>query len=394
MRKEKKILWKILIFVFILISSFAIYSQARYVINKKIDMNITSSKFIFNANFKDTTIKREKENAELTFSINNFNSDTDYNTSDINYTISLEDSSKYTLIVTDKNNGVIKGGTSNTNNITLKFTAVSSAKIKNSEEITLLIKTSSPYEKTIKQKININMELISGMVSGIEKITSEDCEEYLDYTNIGGYNALYSGNNGELEYASDKSIILDADNPILYKKITGLENFNSEYSLYFTINADFMQPNNTEVYPTSIISIGSGDGSNKSHNLVWAGLYKGYLQIISYFYGKTYSNDNYETLIKGYLSYDVSKYSNSTVNMQITANRTGMTKVYINGVKIVEIESGGQEIVPDYITIGDLRPLRNLKFNGKLYDYAIYQKELTEDEIIHNWQYAQNEWMN
>ena len=43
-----------------------------------------------------------------------------------------------------------------------------------------------------------------------------------------------------------------------------------------------------------------------------------------------------------------------------------------------------------FATIGDLRPRRSLKFVGTVYDLAIYNKQLTEAEVQHNWNYAKN----
>jgi hypothetical protein len=43
-------------------------------------------------------------------------------------------------------------------------------------------------------------------------------------------------------------------------------------------------------------------------------------------------------------------------------------------------------------TIGDLRPGRGLKFTGVIYDFAMYNKALTETEVQTNWEYADARW--
>mgnify|MGYP003304684139 CR=1 FL=1 len=43
-------------------------------------------------------------------------------------------------------------------------------------------------------------------------------------------------------------------------------------------------------------------------------------------------------------------------------------------------------------TIGDLRPTRGLRFKGKMYDIAVYNRVLSKDEVMHNWNYANNKW--
>lgn len=42
--------------------------------------------------------------------------------------------------------------------------------------------------------------------------------------------------------------------------------------------------------------------------------------------------------------------------------------------------------------IGDLRPLRGIKFKGNLYDIAVYNRVLTSEEIQHNWNYSKENW--
>ena len=43
-------------------------------------------------------------------------------------------------------------------------------------------------------------------------------------------------------------------------------------------------------------------------------------------------------------------------------------------------------------TLGDLRPGRELKFIGTVYDVALYNRALTEEEIQTNWNYANRNW--
>ena len=75
-------------------------------------------------------------------------------------------------------------------------------------------------------------------------------------------------------------------------------------------------------------------------------------------------------------------------------SKTGNTTVYINGEKLGTFQSGGQDIVTSHVNIGDLRPLRNLKFKGKIYDFKMYNKVLTEEEVQNNWNYAKNKWIS
>lgn len=226
-------------------------------------------------------------------------------------------------------------------------------------------------------------ELAFGSLSDFRKITREDCTGYSN--KWGTYDDLYAGNNDELEYNEDGSINFDEDNPILYMELDESKNnlFDESYSMYFTINADLSQPSGT------IASIGDGNTKYKS----WIRLLKGYLQIYSYYEGSA-GGVSGEHVEPGLLSIDVSEYSNQVMNIQITANKTGETKLYINGELQKTFTSGGADILTTHVTIGDLRPLRNLKFIGTIYDFSMYDIELTEEEIQNNWKYAKYKWID
>ena len=80
------------------------------------------------------------------------------------------------------------------------------------------------------------------------------------------------------------------------------------------------------------------------------------------------------------------------MNIQVTASRLGKTRVYINGSLIREFDSGGDTVSYKIATIGDLRPSRGLKFNGKIYDLALYNTELSTSAVNFNWSHAKNTW--
>ena len=160
--------------------------------------------------------------------------------------------------------------------------------------------------------------------------------------------------------------------------------FDEKYSMYFTVNADLSQPSGT------IASLGNGNTKYKS----WIRILNGYLHVYSYFEGSAKNGVNYETQEPGFLSIDISKYTNTIFNIQVTATKTGKTKLYINGELIKIFDSGGAEIPTTHVTIGDLRPQRNLKFIGTIYDFSMYNIELTETQVKNNWNYAKDKWIN
>lgn len=99
---------------------------------------------------------------------------------------------------------------------------------------------------------------------------------------------------------------------------------------------------------------------------------------------KPYLNE--ELTQKSFASIDISKYEGKAMNIQVVAKRSGTTKVYINGELIKTFQSGDEQLTYNYTTIGDLRVGRNLKFMGKMYDFALYAAELGEKDVQEIWQ--------
>lgn len=169
--------------------------------------------------------------------------------------------------------------------------------------------------------------------------------------------------------------------------LTNLWGVEDEYSVYFTLKGDTNQGVDSK-YPSTILAI-SEDGAKY---LTWIGFYQNYLHVYSYYNGSSQANVNYRLELDGFVSFDVSEYSNKTTNIQIVAARGGTTLVYINGVLQESITSGADLVSYTYATIGDLRPGRNLKFHGVIYDMGLYNRALDEDEVQLNWTHANNVW--
>ncbi len=120
----------------------------------------------------------------------------------------------------------------------------------------------------------------------------------------------------------------------------------------------------------------------------WIGIYKNYLNVCS-FSTTSWSGVDHETREDdGFLSINIAEYNNKLMNIQVVAVKGGETKLYINGELKATFSSGKLEN-PTFknLTIGELRLTRNLKFTGKLYDFAIYGKALNEQEVQDNWKF-------
>lgn len=150
------------------------------------------------------------------------------------------------------------------------------------------------------------------------------------------------------------------------------------------------------------------------------------MQIFSYYKGSVIQACSIEGIVETtnadityeVASYDISEYQGKVMNIQVVATRGGATKVYINGkIKTIQdgyiyengevkektgvtkntrtsINSGKNEVKSTQVIIGDLRPLRNLKYEGIIYDFEVYPYALSEDEVAWNYQYSKDTWID
>lgn len=191
-------------------------------------------------------------------------------------------------------------------------------------------------------------------------------------------NANYSDNRGTLEYDENGALILDEDNAIPVLEVKQKYKIDDLYSINTTIEGDIYQGND---YAETIVALSKEENGYIS----WIGIYKGYLHVYSFATGsKPYLNE--ELTQKSFASIDISKYEGKAMNIQVVAKRSGTTKVYINGELIKTFQSGDEQLTYNYTTIGDLRVGRNLKFMGKMYDFALYAAELGEKDVQEIWQ--------
>ena len=205
--------------------------------------------------------------------------------------------------------------------------------------------------------------------------------------NYGGGMKIYSDNNGLLEYDEHGALILDSDNAIPVLEIDNNFNIKDNYTINVTVEGDYTQDNAMAVdgYANTIVAL----SDSSSRYLSWIGVYKGFLQVYSYYSGASLKNIVTETTRTGFATVDLSQYQNSPINIQVTATRGEKTKIYINGELKRTFDSGSNSLSFQYTTIGDLRVGRNLKFIGKIYEFGIYDIVINETGIQSNWERAQ-----
>ena len=195
-----------------------------------------------------------------------------------------------------------------------------------------------------------------------------------------GFNAKYNDNNGELQYDENGALILDEDNAIPVLEVDNKYQINNSYSINVTLKSD--NENNSNSYSSTILAL--SDEANKY--ICWIGMNGNLLHVYSY--RGNPKNHSYEMTEKGFANIDISEYENQTINLQVVAERNKQTKVYINGELLIAFESGDEMFTYNYVTIGDLRVGRNLKFTGKIYNFAIYGVALSESEVQENYEEA------
>ncbi len=90
----------------------------------------------------------------------------------------------------------------------------------------------------------------------------------------------------------------------------------------------------------------------------------------------------------GYLTIDVSQYNDKYMYIQLSVIKGGEARLYINGEYKATFDAGEDEMVDRIISIGDLRPERNLKYTGLIYAVDLYATALEENGIKENWEYV------
>ena len=192
---------------------------------------------------------------------------------------------------------------------------------------------------------------------------------------------IYSDNNGGLQYDEDGALLLDENNAIAILDVDEKYKVNNNYSLAITFYWDSSKVSNNEAFSSSVAAI-SGSAWNY---LVWLGFDKTTMFVYSYAkldgsFTPTINQD-----LRGYSHIDMSKYDKSIINVQIVGVRDKKTKVYVNGELVSEFVSDTNASDYEHLVLGDLRPGRNLKFTGKIYDFAIFDKALTNEQVKSNY---------
>lgn len=205
----------------------------------------------------------------------------------------------------------------------------------------------------------------------------------------------YSDNGGQLEYDQLGGIVLDQDNAVPLLTDENATPISNEISVHLTFKGAFNQIPRAKGYAATIVAV----ANKQSNNFVaWIGIYNNYLHVYT-FTKNSYNGIATDKTVTGFTSIPLkktsdrwSKYDNKIMNVQVTSKKGGQTKIYINGELARTITSGSANISINQTTIGDLRPYRDLKFTGVLYELEIYNRVISQDEVLANWNHSKSAW--
>ncbi len=402
--KNKRIF--ILLMIIIVLIAFVLTfgkAYAKYILTKNLEIKFASQPFYFEATTNITSANLLQGSFTVILNINNYNNN-GFNNEDINYTISIKETDKF--IISNKDTSLtrtLKGGNNVSDKVSLRIAGVPHVQLESIETLTFVVTSTSPYSKTIELPIKITLPSIaSGYANDYRGVEISDTT-YNDTTEA-DFKRLYGDNNSDFEYDEDGSIVLDENNAIPVFDRTS-RNYINGYSVYITIKGDIHQwpvpptgydAKGNPLYdawgPATIFAMSDVDTAG-SNRLCWFGFRNGYFQIYSYC-SDTFNNvDGEKKDVDGFRSIKMDEeYDNKILNIQITGIHDGITNVYFNGKLFTSFPSGNGNGSFNTAVVGDLRPLRGLKFTGNFYDIAVYNRILTSDEIQKNWFYADYTW--
>ena len=183
---------------------------------------------------------------------------------------------------------------------------------------------------------------------------------------------------------------------IPYQEVDQRLALNEKYSICVTVKGTIMQCGSTTgVVSNSIVALSDQGGKY----VTWIGMCNGFLHVYTfstYNYSKLLEHKDMEVLNgengDGFASIRLdNNLDNEYINIQVVAERGENSDIYINGEHKLTFKSGNEIFSYDVVTIGDLRRGRGLRYDGEIYNFALYGKLLSEEEVRHNWEYTRNQ---
>lgn len=227
--------------------------------------------------------------------------------------------------------------------------------------------------------IGENQLYVVGLLTGVGADSIKTSTSWGESKVLNG-TATYDEKGGLILGTQLGSVTIDQTKPV-----------GEKYSINVTVKGVIPQTN-IETFPRSIVAISDQSGAYLS----WIGVRNKYLHIYSFYGSQARGGIDKEETIAGFISIDLTKpeygfdFNNKYLNIQITAERGKQTKLYINGEHFKTFASGDGKLSYGSMTVGDLRsnPIRNLRFEGAIYNLALYSDIIEDYAINHNWEYS------
>lgn len=219
---------------------------------------------------------------------------------------------------------------------------------------------------------------MNGMLTGVGNSSTASSTKWGETTISNAVTPTYDANNGLILGSQIAQLAIDQTKPV-----------DERFSINVTVKGGVPQASTD--FPKTIVAISATSGEYLS----WIGICNNYLHIYSFYPSAARSGINREETINGFTSIDLTKYglnfNREYLNLQVTAERNGLTKVYINGELFKTFNSGSGILNYGTMTVGDLRSGRGLKYNGAIYNLALYSEVIPAGGIAQNWEYTKNQ---
>lgn len=239
-------------------------SYIEYKISKEFNINIMTAKFNFNVSPTTANITILNNVATLDVSVDNYNSNIDYNKYDVEYDMSLIGNNNFSFSIENisaTNNMIkktLKGNSKISDSYEVKFTA-DMANLDITEEFTLKIDVIYPYIKTIEIHVTINLHKVTvtlnangGTVGTSSFITYQNrtypelpTPTYTGHT----FNGWYTDKTGGTQVTNSTIVTTTSSTQTLYARWTS------------RLLADFVSVGDYVNYPVSYSNVETnGDG--------------------------------------------------------------------------------------------------------------------------------------
>ena len=343
----------------IFLVAFAIYlltpSGAKYVLTDSISINFSS--YYMDVISPDITGFGTFP-IETSFTVNN-NDGTNYMTEDLEYTITIQESTKWNMVVTGGVTRVISGESINSDELLVTITPKNGAILEETETITIVLTVTAPYPDTKTIKLTYSEYISNYVQNGLVLL-------YDGFNNTGTGHESGSTVWKDLIGSNDGQLI---GNPTWNKNYLEFDGIDDKVKFTGTIPSRY-----------TIVSTFYYDSSSKQS---YPRIYSAPVNVQSFPTLYIAANGTLAFYGHGIDTSFVSSEFSGIIQTSVTYDGTYMS-LYINGKFISKLQSkqNPTSVIDAYL--GGREDLLR-QFKGKIYNFMIYDRVLTSDEIEENY---------